>query len=75
MEKIKGVYINEDSAVIGEINRNPLLNSILYDVVFPDWAIKKYSANTIAESLYPTVDRDGCYRGVLDSILSQNKDE
>jgi len=30
-------------------NDNPLLNTLIYDVEFPDGNIKKYAANIIAE--------------------------
>ncbi len=33
-------------------NEHPLLNTLVYDVEFPDGAVKKYAANIIAEMCY-----------------------
>ena len=40
--------VDENGEVIGDHNNNPILNTILYDVEFPDGDIKPYAANTIA---------------------------
>ena len=52
-----------------------VLNTIMYDVEFSDRATKEYAANTIAESLYSTVDSNGHSRAVLESILDHTKDD
>ena len=43
--------VDSDGKVIGDYNDIPTLNTILYDVHFPDIAIKTYSANLIAENI------------------------
>ena len=43
--KLKGAY-----------NKNPILNTRVYDVMFPDGAVFQYAANTIAENMYSQVD-------------------
>lgn len=55
--------------------KNPLLNSILYDVSFPDGQIKQYSANIIAENMYQQVDNDGYTKSLLKSIVNFEKDQ
>ena len=55
--KVRTKDINGD--IIGTFDDNPLLNSILYDVEFPDGAVKQYAANTIAQNMYSQVDEDG----------------
>ena len=40
LKKLKRRHTNEEGAVIGEFNPDPLLKSILYVVVFTDGAIK-----------------------------------
>ncbi len=35
----------------GQYDSNPMLNTRVHDVIFPDGAIQQYSANLIAESL------------------------
>jgi hypothetical protein len=45
--------------MIGTYNDNPLLNTMVYDCVFPDGTTKEYAANIIAENIYNNVDFDG----------------
>jgi hypothetical protein len=59
---------------VGTYDSNPLLNSILYDVEFPDGAIKEYSANIIAENMYSQIDSDGYSNTLLDSIIDYRSD-
>ena len=53
--KAKGLNGN----LTGTYNQKPLLNSMLYDVEFPDGAIKQYYANVIAKNMYLQVDQYG----------------
>ena len=36
---------------MGSYQENPILNSIIYDVEFPDAEVKEYAANILAENL------------------------
>ena len=63
-----------DGNTIGTYDTNPLLNTVVYDVEFPDGAIKEYNANTIAENMYRQVDADGFTHTLLDSIQDHRKD-
>ena len=49
--KVKGRHVTENGEVVGKYNTNPTLNSIIYDVSFPNGAVKQYAANTIAENV------------------------
>ena len=40
--------IGPDGQVTGTYDNNPYLNSIIYDVEFPDGQVKEYAANIIA---------------------------
>ena len=51
--------------MIGNHNKNPLLNTLVYDVEFPDGAVKKDSANIIAENVLAQCDPDGFYTNVI----------
>ena len=51
--------VDSDSKVIGDYNELPLLNTMLYDVQFPDGSNKPYSANFIAENILMQADGDG----------------
>ena len=73
--KVCGRHVGDTGQLTGEYNVNPLLNSILYDVDFGGGAIKQYTANTIAQNIYATVDKDGCAQLVLDSIMDHAKDD
>ena len=40
--------VDKQGKVIGSPDENPILNTLIYDVEFPDGNIKKYPANVIA---------------------------
>ena len=55
-----GQSTDRESNHIGQYDSNPMLNTRLYDVIFPDGAtIQQYSANPIAESLYENLNEVG----------------
>ena len=51
-----------------------MLNSIVYEVEFPDGQIKWYSANTIAENMLMQVDSDGFTMTIMKSIIDYKRD-
>ena len=65
---------DENGNIIGSYDVNPLLNTLVYDVEFPNGEIKEYSANSIAENMYRQVDADGFSHTLLDSIQDHRKD-
>lgn len=65
--------MDSDGNFIGSYSDNPALNSMVYDVEFPDGDIRQYSANVIAENMYAQVDADGHTHTLLDSIIDFNK--
>jgi hypothetical protein len=73
--KVKGRNKDSDGNITGTYNSNPLLNSLLYDVEFPDSAIRQYVANTIAQNMYAQVDSEGFSTSILESIFDHAKDE
>jgi hypothetical protein len=72
--KVLGHSINNDGSVTGTYNDNPILNTFMYDVGFPDGEVKEYSANIIAENMFAQVDGDGNTSPVFSGILSFTKD-
>ena len=72
--KVKKRSKNLNGDVVGEYHENPLLNSILYDVEFPDGAVKQYAANIIAENMYAQVDSNGHHEYSLDAIIEHSSD-
>ena len=47
---------------------DPFLNTLMYDVEFPDGEIREYAANVIMENIYSQVDVEG-YRYQLLTVL------
>jgi hypothetical protein len=51
---------------IGMANVNPILDTQVYQVMFPEGNVAEYSANVIAECLYSQVDDEGRQYLLLD---------
>ena len=73
--KILRRTIDSTGCIVGTYNDNPILNTLIYDVEFPDGEVKEYSANVIAENLLSQVDDEGFTTTVFDSILDYKKDK
>ena len=54
--KVVGRTTNGNRKVTGSYDPNPFLNTLTYDVEFPDGEIKEYSANIITENMHAQVD-------------------
>ena len=72
--KVIGRSVNHEGAIDGSYDDNPMLNSLLYDVEFPDGQVKEYSANLIAENMLTRVDSDGFSITLLEAITDYHKD-
>ena len=70
--KVKQRHKGPDGKVTGIFNKNPILNSIIYDVEFPDGTIREYAANIIAENIYSLLDKHGHRQQILDCIVDHN---
>ena len=75
MAKILQRSVGPDGRTVGTYHENPIVNSIVYDVEFPDGELKEYAANIIAENLLSQVDSEGFTMSVFDSILDSKTDE
>ena len=64
---------DSNGEIIGTYNENPFLNTIVYDVEFPDGEIKEYGANVIAENMYSQVDPDGHRYQLLEGIINHRR--
>jgi hypothetical protein len=73
--KVKGRSLAPDGSIIGYYNDNPVLNTLTYDVEFPDGEVREYTANIIAENMLTRVDSDGHVTMALDCILDFEKDD
>ena len=63
-----------EGKVIGTYNNNPILDTRVYDVMFPDGAVQQYSANIIAENLYSQVDEEGHRYQLMEGIVMHRRD-
>ena len=61
--------------LLGKQNINPLLDTRVYKVEFPDGSQDEYTANMIAESLYSNVDEDGNMLSIIEGIVGHRKGE
>ena len=64
-----------DGQNIGSYNKNLAVNSVIYDVEFPDSTIKEYVANMIAENMLSQVDSEGYSLQLMDTIVDFLTDE
>ena len=71
--KVIGRSKDSDGEVIGTYDENPFLNTIIYDVEFPDGEIKEYAANVIAENMYSQVDSEGHRYQLLAGVIDHRK--
>ena len=73
MDKVICRTINDNGNIIGTFDENPVLNSLVYDVEFPDGAVKNYAENVIAENILSQVYSSGFYTQALDKIVLHMK--
>ena len=61
---------------IGHYSANPILNTQIYDVLYPDGSVVQLSANMIAENIFRQVDEDGYryqhLRNIINHRMAQN---
>ncbi|MGH7954979.1 MAG: hypothetical protein ACREOZ_03375 [Gloeomargaritales cyanobacterium] len=66
---------DRDDHPIGRHNRNPILDTRIYNVEFPDGHVQEFAANVIAESLYSQVDDEGNQYMIMQEIIDHEKDK
>jgi hypothetical protein len=67
--------IGPDGTVAGTYDENPCLNTMIYEVEFPDRQLKDYAANVIAESMLTQVDSDGFSITMIEAMIDYQKDK
>ena len=65
---------DDNGRFIGEANSNPLLDTRLYLVEFPDGDVTEYTANVISESMIAQCDENGYDVKLLQDIIDHKKD-
>ena len=74
MGKVARRSLDADGRTTGTYHDNPFLNTITYDVEFPDGQVKEYGANIIAENMLTQVDSDRYSLSLMDSIIDHQRD-
>lgn len=72
--KVRRRSIGPDGTTVGKYHDNPFMNSIIYDVEFPDGTVKEYGANIIAENMVSQVDADGFSLTMMEGIVGHEMD-
>ena len=72
---IKSRKRTADGSLVGTKNDNPICDSRIYEVEFPDGNYKEYAANVIIENLYAHVDDDGKSHAMLIGIIDHQSDD
>jgi hypothetical protein len=60
--------------VVGKSHPNPVLDTRVMEVQFPDGNVQKFAANVIAEHLYSQVDDEGRRFRIVDEIIDHKMD-
>ena len=71
--KVSWRVLDEYGKLVGTYSDNLMLNTLMYDVEFPDGATKPYAANMIAENIHNSVDSDGHQYRFFGDILNYCK--
>ena len=74
MGKVARQSLDADGRMTVTYHDNPFLNTITYDVEFPDGQVKECGANIIAENMLTQVDSDGYSLSLMDSIIDHQRD-
>ena len=67
--------LGPDGEVAGSYDENPFLNTMIYEVEFPNGDIKEYAANIIAENMLTQVDLDGYSLTMMKGIIDFKRDD
>jgi hypothetical protein len=67
--------LGPDGKVAGKYDDNPMLNTMIYELEFPNGQIKEYAANIIAENMLTQVDSEGYSFTRMESIVDYRKDD
>jgi hypothetical protein len=73
--KVVHCALGPDGKTTGSYANNPILNSIVYEVEFPDGQTKEYAANTIAENMLSQINSDGYSMALIQGIIDFKKDD
>jgi len=72
---VRGRARKRGGHLVGKRHTNPLLDTRVYEVEFPDGRIEEFTANAIAANLYEMADEDGHFVRLIDSIIDHDISE
>ena len=75
MGKVIRQSVDDHGKLIGTYDENPVLNSHIYEVEFPDREIKEFAANILAENCLSLVDPNSHPSQLLDCITNVRCDD
>ena len=73
--RVRRRAVAPDGRAIGTYDDNPMLNSCIYEVEFPDGQVQEYGANLIAESMLAQVNSEGFSSSMMKGIIDYKKDD
>jgi len=71
---VTGCKCDQDGNPVGVANKNPILDTHVYQVAFPDGHIEEYATNIIAQNIYSQLDAEGQRHQLLEEIVDHHKD-
>ena len=66
--------IDKNGKFIGSHDKNPLMNTLAYDMEFSDNSVKSYGFNIIAENILPPYHPDIFYMNDIEVIIYFKRD-
>ena len=65
---------DSDGNLQGTANSNPIMDTRIYEVIFPDGEVAEYTANVIAENMWAQCDLDGKEHLLMESVVNYKSD-
>ena len=71
--RVVGRLLDKDGKPVGSFNKDPLFDTRVYEVMFPDGTVQQYSSNLIAEAVYDQCNEDGRRHQFMDELVDYVK--
>jgi hypothetical protein len=65
---------DSNGTLIGHAHSNPILDTRVFEVIFPDGHVAEYATNVIAENMYAMVDEEGYETAIMKSNIDHRCD-
>jgi hypothetical protein len=72
--RVRGMKRDQEGAIHGQRNNNPILDTRTYNVEFPDGEEAEYAANVIAQNMYAQCDTEGNQYLLMESLVDYKTD-